>query len=312
MSTKKRNYRKKVVSDDDEPSLSKDITETDEEHKDHKDDAEAQEDVSETLEELLELRKLRRRPQGIDAQKLSKGDNKGKKKVKKAVDDPWKLKTGGIVNMDDVRAAERENEEGAEKGLKLDTFTKQTNTLDVDKHMMTYIETELKRRRGQSVEPKEEEEEEEEEAGFKDIYDELYQVPEHLKVEAKPVAEGNVQWSTQMLTAIPEVDLGIDVRLKNIEETEKAKRKMIEDQQKKKKDVSTKAVKSSQTTSTARRQTRTPRPALRARARAAAAGRRTTGATWQRTISYSSGSRRGCGGERGIGGGRGGSMVGEE
>lgn len=45
---------------------------------------------------------------------------------------------------------------------------------------MSYIETELKRRRGQSIEPQEEEEEEE--AGFKDIYDELYQVPEHLKV----------------------------------------------------------------------------------------------------------------------------------
>jgi len=34
-----------------------------------------------------------------------------------------------------------------------------------------------------------------------------------------------------MLTAIPEVDLGIDNRLKNIEETEKAKRILFEKQQ---------------------------------------------------------------------------------
>ena len=34
-----------------------------------------------------------------------------------------------------------------------------------------------------------------------------------------------------MLTAIPEVDLGIDNRLKNIEETEKAKRALFERQQ---------------------------------------------------------------------------------
>jgi len=30
----------------------------------------------------------------------------------------------------------------------LNSFTKQTNTLDVDKHMMKYIEEELKKRRG--------------------------------------------------------------------------------------------------------------------------------------------------------------------
>lgn len=43
--------------------------------------------------------------------------------------------------------------------------------------------------------------------------------------------EGNVTLSTAMLTAIPEVDLGIDNRLKNIEETEKAKRALFEKQQ---------------------------------------------------------------------------------
>ncbi|CAG8440325.1 14293_t:CDS:2, partial [Dentiscutata heterogama] len=47
---------------------------------------------------------------------------------------------------------------------------------------------------------------------------------------------GNVQLSTTMLTAIPEVDLGIDVRLKNIEETEKAKRKLLEQRHQKPKE----------------------------------------------------------------------------
>jgi hypothetical protein len=44
-----------------------------------------------------------------------------------------------------------------------------------------------------------------------DIYEELYRVPDRLKADEKPkVEEGNVQLSTQMLTAIPEVDLGIE------------------------------------------------------------------------------------------------------
>lgn len=65
-------------------------------------------------------------------------------------------------------------------------------------------------------------------------------------MEQKKVQEGSVQLSTQMLTAIPEVDLGIEwvvvakeqkdnddadtstsVRLQNIEDTERAKRKYL-------------------------------------------------------------------------------------
>jgi len=43
------------------------------------------------------------------------------------------------------------------------------------------------------------------------------------KVERKLGEEGSVTNSLAMLTAIPEVDLGMDTRLRNIEETEKAK-----------------------------------------------------------------------------------------
>ncbi len=35
--------------------------------------------------------------------------------------------------------------------------------------------------------------------------------------------------SAQMLSGIPEVDLGIESKIQNIERTEKAKRKLIED-----------------------------------------------------------------------------------
>ena len=38
--------------------------------------------------------------------------------------------------------------------------------------------------------------------------------------------------SAQMLTGIPEVDLGIDVKIQNIERTERAKKKLLEDSKK--------------------------------------------------------------------------------
>lgn len=40
--------------------------------------------------------------------------------------------------------------------------------------------------------------------------------------------------SNQMLNGIPEVDLGIDVKIKNIEATEAAKEKLLQDQKNKK------------------------------------------------------------------------------
>ena len=98
--------------------------------------------------------------------------------------------------------------------------------------MMAYIERELQKRRaadgsGASGEPMDTEKE----LAALDPRDELYQVAEKYKVHNKPVQEGNVATSAAMLTAIPEVDLGIDSRLKNIEQTEMARRKLADRRQ---------------------------------------------------------------------------------
>ncbi|KAL0075007.1 hepatocellular carcinoma-associated antigen 59-domain-containing protein [Phycomyces blakesleeanus] len=214
---KQRNYRKKKADSDDEAQVELSPSTT------------SPEDVSvlsDKIEELHELRRLRRKHGGIDAEKLFKGTEKPKKKKAQTDDDPWKLKSGGLVDQDEARSGRKDDEEGPERKLRLDTFTTQTNTLDVDKHMMEYIEAEMRKIRGDG-----DEDEEEKKNGMTDIYEELYHLPERLKVEQKRVEEGNVQLSTQMLTAIPEVDLGIDARLKNIEDTERAKRKLMDEQE---------------------------------------------------------------------------------
>lgn len=69
-----------------------------------------------SISELLELQKLRRSGAGIDLTKLNKGVSK--KKPKKVV-----------VND------EGDTEAKARKVVRTNNFTKQTNALDVDKHM---------------------------------------------------------------------------------------------------------------------------------------------------------------------------------
>ena len=61
----------------------------------------------------------------------------------------------------------------------------------------------------------------------------LYQVPEHINVRSKIMASEEML-SNQMLSGIPEVDLGIDAKIRNIEATEAAKQAVIEEQRYKK------------------------------------------------------------------------------
>ncbi|KAH7057459.1 hepatocellular carcinoma-associated antigen 59-domain-containing protein [Linnemannia elongata] len=220
---KKRNYRKKRedTPEDAGTPLSETGAATAE-------GATAQDDEPEglSLDELIELRKFRQRPAGIAAVDLLVGDTTGKKKKKDKIvaADPYKLLSGGgLVDMDEVRRNE-EGESSTKSGM-MNTFTKQTNALDVDKHMMKYIEDEMKKRRGEAGDAEDAYEQPGNYNGDTDILDELG----IRKTAPRPEQEGNVQLSTTMLTAIPEVDLGMDARLRNIEETEKAKRKLFEE-----------------------------------------------------------------------------------
>ena len=70
---------------------------------------------------------------------------------------------------------------------------------------MAYIEDELRKRKG----PNESVDVEQEVASL-DPRDALYKVAEKYRIEKKQVEEGNVTLSAAMLTAIPEVDLGIE------------------------------------------------------------------------------------------------------
>ncbi|KAF9809855.1 hypothetical protein IEO21_07216 [Rhodonia placenta] len=191
---------------------------------------EQEDDVKLEVSDLIELRKLRRTREGIDVQKLVKGDVKKKKKrPRETEEEQGGLRKGATKDDDDE---EEDAETKARKVVRTNNFTQQTNVLDVDKHMMAYIEENMKLRRGAQDEEKEDD-------GPPDPYAELFRIPDKYKVkqEKNEQDEGSVTNSLAMLTAIPEVDLGMDTRLKNIEDTEKAKRYLTEERKERKKNA---------------------------------------------------------------------------
>ncbi|KAH9026454.1 hepatocellular carcinoma-associated antigen 59-domain-containing protein [Lactarius hengduanensis] len=175
------------------------------------------------VSELLELRKFRRARQGIDAAKLTKGD--GKKKRRRKPEEDGDMPEGGLQPGAQVSEEDSGSEDTGDKTAKMrravraNNFTQQTNALDVDKHMLAYIEENMKLRRGRA-----EQEPDVDAVPSGSAQEDLFSnLDQRYKVERKPGEEGSVTNSLSMLTAIPEVDLGMDTRLRNIEETEKAK-----------------------------------------------------------------------------------------
>ncbi|KAG9096279.1 hypothetical protein FRC06_008848 [Ceratobasidium sp. 370] len=160
-----------------------------------KGDREASEGVDEeklSIEELLELRRLRRQRQGIDAAKLSAGGLKKKKKRGEEGEgegegEAYGLRPGGKRKDDDDDGDQEDSEDIARKIVKSNNFTQQTNKLDVDKHMMKYIEEEMERRRGNPATGSAQ-------TGgtSSDPYDELFRISEKYKIEKKELEEGNV------------------------------------------------------------------------------------------------------------------------
>lgn len=196
------------------------------------------------------MKQADRQAAGIDTARLNAGESeRPSKKRKTSSGEEGELQPGMRRSGKKAEEEAEEDEDGSaaltKKLVQSSNFTQQANVVDVDKHMMAFIEEELKKRRAKS--------------GLGDDFDtakeikkldprdELYSIAEQYRIKAKPyvisyillnmlrrccsLPEGNVTLSTAMLTAIPEVDLGIDNRLKNIEETEKAKRALFERQQ---------------------------------------------------------------------------------
>jgi len=183
------------------------------------DEEEEEEYNKEEYEKTRELQKLRKRAAGTNVITLVSG-----KKVSKVeeliTDDPFKTKTGGLVDMKSMKGYKKE-ENAYEVGTQ---FSKETHIRDEDDELRKFIEIEMEKLKGGS--------EEEDQLGNVPQYlspedAALLSLPEHLRKST--FKKDQQMLSAQMLSGIPEVDLGIESKIQNIERTEKAKRKLIEE-----------------------------------------------------------------------------------
>lgn len=188
------------------------------------DDSEDEQYILAKLEETKVLQKLRERPNGVSVIALATGQ---KTTIEEEITckDPFKVKAGGMVNMQALKSRKvKQVDDAYDTGIGTQ-FSAETNKRDEDEEMMKYIEEQLaKRKEGHNEDTKESEHND----ALKYLSPEeaaLLSLPEHLRVSSAHRSEEML--SNQMLSGIPEVDLGIDAKIKNIEATEEAKMKLL-------------------------------------------------------------------------------------
>lgn len=208
---KVKNFRQRKNSSDDEQS-----------------DTQKADDVHAALTEAKFTQKLRTKPNGINAIALAAGKKVSQKEAS-LTKDPFKMKTGGIVDMKSLKVRKPQADE--EYDAIGTQFSAETNKRDEDEEMMKYIEDQLDKRKNANLCS----DTDNDATDYKYMTAEdaaLQSLPEHLRSNASTRSEEML--SNQMLNGIPEVDLGIDAKIKNIELTEAAKEKLIQDQRNRK------------------------------------------------------------------------------
>ncbi|KAK7094880.1 splicing factor C9orf78-like [Littorina saxatilis] len=183
--------------------------------------------IENKLEDIRALQKLRGRQSGVSAASLALG-----KKVDKTEEitdaDPFKMKTGGIIDMKALKRQPLTGEVAEAIGT---SFAAETNRRDEDAEMLKYVEEEVAKRKGHM----QEEGKDKQSAQAKE--DLLYELPDHLKVSTSTKRTEDML-SNSMLSGIPEIDLGIEAKITNIEATEDAKQKLLWERMNKKEEVS--------------------------------------------------------------------------
>ncbi|EZA54252.1 hypothetical protein DMN91_000037 [Ooceraea biroi] len=205
---KKKSLRKRVLSDDN--------------------DSDSEKASREKVEEMKIIQKLRERPSGVNVVGLALGENVTSDVI---TTDPFNIKTGGMVNMAVLKNAKHRQNDAYETGIGTQ-FNAETNKRDEDEEMVKYIEEELSKRKSRNSDDVANSTNNEKGLYCSPEEAALRAVPEHLRQSSAHRSEEML--SNQMLSGIPEVDLGIEAKIRNIEATEEAKLKLLWDKHRKK------------------------------------------------------------------------------
>lgn len=192
---------------------------------DEDDSGNGDESLMAKLEESKELRKYRRRQAGVSAEGLLVGETTAKKEG--VDDDPFKTKCGGMVDLNQVKNAKKTSDDAYDTGIGT-AFSVETNRRDEDAEMQKYIEENLAKRKG--IESEDMTEEQSRYQTLDEVA--LHAVPSMLRESTSKRSEEML--SNQMLSGIPEVDLGLEAKIRNIEATEEAKQRLLRESMMKK------------------------------------------------------------------------------
>ena len=122
------------------------------------------------------MQNLRKRPNRVTAVALLVGEKVQEETT--LVDDPFQMKTGGMVDMKKLKERGKDKiseEEDLHLGI---LFSAEINRRDEDANMMKYIETQLKKQKGIL-------EHEEQKVKPNNAEDCLYELPENIRVSSQ-------------------------------------------------------------------------------------------------------------------------------
>lgn len=192
------------------------------------------ESLSNLINDIRDVQKARKKPPGLNvSDMLESSSGQQQQQTTSSEKDPFKMKTGGFIDMRKMKRAEMK-ETDIEDGIK-QTFSKESNLRDEDAEMRKYVEEQLSKKKGVVndilektivIKPSQ------------NIEDRLFAMPARLK--HTKTAKNEEMLSNQMLCGIPEVDLGIEAKIRNIEETEAAKLRLLKETMEKQKDLAEK------------------------------------------------------------------------
>lgn len=110
-------------------------------------DSEDEEYILAKLEETKVIQKLRERPNGVSVVTLATGQ-KVTLEEEVTCKDPFKVKAGGMVNMQALKSGTiKQVDDAYDTGIGTQ-FSAETNKRDEDEEMMKYIEEQLAKRKG--------------------------------------------------------------------------------------------------------------------------------------------------------------------
>uniref|UniRef100_A0A1I8B8R5 Nefa_Nip30_N domain-containing protein n=1 Tax=Meloidogyne hapla TaxID=6305 RepID=A0A1I8B8R5_MELHA len=178
-----------------------------------------QKEIESRIRDIQEAQRVRQRRNGMDAVECAVGRELAKE-FARLDEDPFKMSGGAMLRLTDTQRAAL-NAADIEADIK-EQFKKETLLRDEHEEMRRYVEARLKRQNTSDDATEESSKRAKHLSQEEEIF---FKAAERVQSFSSKRKEELL--SNQMLVGIPEVDLGIEVRMSNIVATEQKKAELL-------------------------------------------------------------------------------------